>query len=321
MKLLYLGTPEFAVPSLRALASAGFEIQAVLCRADKPSGRGQEFHAPPVKLAAQELGLRVLQPKKLRDPALAGQLGELAPDVAVVVAYGMLIPKWLLELAPAGCVNVHGSLLPLLRGAAPIQHAILEGFTTSGITLMKLDEGMDTGPVYESYEVPVGPHETAGELHDRLSELSAKVLPAALARIVAGELRSSPQDDSRATLAPKIPIESERICWSDSAARVDRLIRALSPRPGAFTQLHGKRLKLLKCLPAPAGTAAASPGTLQTGGHALRVACGEGWLELSELQPEGKRRMSAAEFVSGYRVKDGEAFETPPVPGPEAAVC
>ncbi|MBI3893997.1 MAG: methionyl-tRNA formyltransferase [Candidatus Wallbacteria bacterium] len=320
MKLLFLGTPEFAVPSLRALVAAGHDVRAVLCRADKPSGRGLAETPPPVKVEALRHGLPVLQPKKLKDPALAERLKALEPEVVVVVAYGLLIPKWFLELAPFGCVNVHGSILPRLRGAAPLQHAILEGFSTSGISLMKLDEGMDTGPVYETFEVPLGPRDTTGELHDRLAALSEQVLPAALERIVGGQVKAEQQDDSKATLAPKLPVEMERLRFGDPAWRVDRIVRTLSPRPGAYAIFRGKRLKLLRSAPA-AGSG--KPGELLAveSGHTLRVACGEGALEVLELQPEGKRPMSAGQFLAGHRLTSGETFETAEAPAQEAKTC
>ena len=321
MKIIYLGTPAFAVPSLDALVTAGFEVAAVLCRPDRPAGRGMKDQSPPVKLAALRHGLTVLQPEKLRGPELKTQLRALEADVMVVVAYGLLVPRWVLDLTPAGCVNVHGSLLPLLRGASPIQSAILQGLPTSGISLMKLDEGMDTGPVYLRRAVTIAPHETAGELHDRLAALSAELLPEALRQIVQGALAAEPQVDAMATHAPKLTPEMELLDWSLPAVTLDRNIRALSPRPGAHSFFRGKRIKLLRSAIAM-GPLGQAPGSLAAGepGHPPRVACGEGWLALLEVQPEGKRVMSGAEFYLGHRPGPGERFQ-PPAPAEGDAAC
>lgn len=313
MKLIYLGTPDFAVPSLDALVAAGFEVAAVLCRPDRPAGRGLKQQPPPVKVAALRHGLTVLQPEKLRGPELKAQLRALEADVTVVVAYGLLVPRWVLDLTPAGCVNVHGSLLPLLRGASPIQSAILQGFPTSGLSLMKLDEGMDTGPVYLRRAVTIGPHETAGELHDRLAALSAEILPEALRQIVSGALQAEPQVNGMATHAPKLTPEMEQLDWTLPAQTLDRIVRALSPRPAAHGFFRGKRVRFLRVAPEP-GPDGQGPGTLVAGepGQPPRVACGEGWLALLEVQPEGKRAMTGLEFYLGHRPAQGEGFTAPP---------
>lgn len=320
MKILFCGTPAFAVPSLRAVAAhSDFEITAVLCRPDKPSGRGMKLRAPAVKTAALELGLPVMQPRKMKKPREDVQA--LAPDVAVVVAYGVILRKWFLDLPVRGCINVHGSLLPALRGAAPIQRAILEGLPVTGITLMQMDEGMDTGPLLLTRETPVAARETAGTLHDKLAGLGAEVLVEGLEALRDGRLTPTPQDDSKATLAPKIESSLEVVDWFRPAEVIDRQVRALSPRPGASTWLAGRRLRLVEVLPfegeAPAGVRSSPPGTLHGSPSTCRrllVRCGEGVLELLRVQPEGKRPMDAQAFVNGYGPFEGTELATPSVP-------
>ncbi len=306
MKIIYMGTPAFAVVPLRALAAAGHSILAVVTRTDKPAGRGKVLTPPAVKLAAGELGLPVLQPKRVRDPEFVGTLRSYGPEAIVVAAYGQILPKEVLEFPRNGCINIHASLLPAYRGAAPINWAILRGEQETGITIMQMDEGMDTGAVLLQERIPIAPADTAGTLTEKLSVLGAKMIVTALPLIVSGKLSPVEQDHARATLAPPLKKEDGRIDWARTAKEIHDRVRGLMPWPGAYTYLDGKLIKLI-------GTEAAEgsgePALVRRSGNAaLEVGTGSGLLRVLSLQPEGKKAMTAAEFLRGHRV-EGKKFE------------
>jgi methionyl-tRNA formyltransferase len=304
-RVVFMGTPEFAVPTLQML-SDHFEVVGVFTQPDKPAGRGQHLTAQPVKLYAQAHGLSIFQPRTLRDAAVQTQLAKLAPDVIVVAAYGLLVPKAVLDLPPHGCVNVHASLLPRYRGAAPIPAAILNGEAETGVTLMQMDEGLDTGPMIAQASVTIRPDDTAGTLAEQLAQVGAGLAAQVLPRWIAGDITPQPQEESRATFAPKLSKADGRLDWSDSAIVLDRRVRAFSPWPGTFTAWNGKLLHVLSVrvtddIPENAGGRASqrTPGLVVKDGHDIGVVTGDGLLRLVEIQLEGKRAMSAQDFARG----------------------
>jgi methionyl-tRNA formyltransferase len=295
--IVFMGTPEFAVPILAKLTQQ-FEVVGVFTQPDKPAGRGQHLTAPPVKPFARERGLRVFQPRTLRDEAVQAQLAKLAPEGIVVAAYGLLLPKSILDLPPHGCVNVHASLLPRYRGAAPIPAAILEGESETGITLMRMDEGLDTGPMIAQLIIPIRPDDTTGSLSMRLAELGARMAVEVLPHWIAGDITPLPQDESRATFAPKLNKADGRLDWSQSAIALDRRVRAFSPWPGTFTRWNSKLLRILSAQVTNLGSHGAA-GLVVKDGHDIGVVTGAGTLRLVEIQLEGKRAMSAPDFARG----------------------
>jgi methionyl-tRNA formyltransferase len=305
MRVVFLGTPEFAVPTVEALARAGHELLAVVAKPDRPAGRGQALKAPATKAWAEARGVPVLQPEKVRDGALAAALAALRPDVLVVTAYGRILGKDLLTLAPLGAVNVHASILPRWRGAAPIQWAVASGDAETGVTIMQMDEGLDTGDVLLVRTLAIGPEETAAELSPRLAALGGEAIVEALPLLAAGALVPVRQDASRHTLAPILEKEHGRLDFTRPAAELGARLRGFTPWPGAFTTLDGKVLKVhaARALGAPppgALAAGAAPGTVGWSDGALLVACGGGTaLLVTELQPEGKKRMAARDFLNG----------------------
>lgn len=306
MRVLFFGTPEFAVPSLMALVGEGFDVAAVVTRPDVALGRHRSrVVAPPVKQAALAEELRVLQPDRPTDPAFLAEVRVLAPppDVAVVVAYGHILKPELLDLPRLGSINVHASLLPLLRGAAPIQRAILEGHAETGISIMRMEAGLDTGPVLHRVRTPIAPDETGGELTARLAETGALALIEALTLLEETGLTAEPQDESRATFAPKLTREDERLDWLRPCEEVARRIRALDPAPGAWTDCRGAPLKLFGAKPAPGEGV---PGLVIGMRDILRVACGRGAVDVSDVQPAGKARMSARAFATGRGILEGD---------------
>jgi len=303
-RIVFFGTPEFAIPSLQTLLDGPDTVTAVVCQPDKPAGRGQHSTPPPVKRFATANGLPVFQPVKVRSGELLEQLRVWAPDLIVVVAYGRILPRPVLELPPLGSLNVHASLLPKYRGAAPIQWAILNGDTTSGITIMQMTEELDAGDILLQKSTPIGPTETYGELQERLSLLGAEALGETLCRIEKGEIRPTPQDAALASLSPMIRKQDGRIRWTDTATLLANRVRAFNPWPSAFTSLHGKLLKIHRAH-AEAAEASTIPGTITGVGTVIRVATGEGDLCLEEIQLEGRRRMMAAEFAHGGHVQVG----------------
>lgn len=310
MRLAFFGTPDFAVPCLRALLEEGFDVAVVVTQPDRPRGRSRStLFPPPVKEAALAEGLPVLQPERPSEPSFLDALREHQPDLGVVVAYGHILKPDLLALPPRGMINVHGSMLPALRGAAPIAHAILEGLEETGITIIQMDEGMDTGPILHQVPTPIATDETAGELMVRLAELGALALVEALALIESDALLPRTQEHELASYAPKITVEMARIRWSEPAARVARHVRALDPRPGAWTELGGKRVKLFGPRPAgfpPAGT---EPGVVTAIEPTLLVSTGDGALQFLDVQPEGRTRLPAVDWLRGRAVRVGDRFE------------
>ena len=305
MKIVFMGTPDFAVPCLTALQEAGHEILAVFTQPDKPKGRGYALTPPPVKVKALEYGLRVHQPATLRDGRAADILRELAPDAVVVVAYGKLLPTEMLDIPPYGCINVHASLLPRHRGASPIQWAVVCGDRETGVTTMRMAEGMDTGDMLERSVTPIGPEETAEELHDRLSAMGASLIVQTLAGLETGTVVPQKQDEALATKAPIIRKEMGRLDFSKPAEELHNLIRGFYPWPGAYTSLSGKRLKVLKSRVVPEVNGR-EPGRILDGGSRLLVSCGGGTaLELLEVQLEGRKPMGAAELLRGRPVPAG----------------
>jgi methionyl-tRNA formyltransferase len=326
-RVIFFGTPEFAVPCLRAVADIA-EVVLVVTQPDRPAGRGMKLHPPPVKVLAQELGLRVEQPTKVRTPEFAASLAACEADVALVVAYGRILPTGVLRAPRLGCVNVHASLLPKLRGAAPIQWSIVRGEHETGVCLMQMDEGLDTGPVLARASVPIGADENAAELAARLSRLGADVVKRELPRFLMGELAPVAQSDAQATLAPLLRKEDGAIDWSQSAQRVHDLVRGLSPWPGAFSWLANERIKVHRTQVRAmdvrehasehgsghaGGNIDVSPGTcLGADATGLHVACGDGVLSIIELQLDGKAKVSAAAFAAGHRLPTGSRFANSP---------
>lgn len=305
MKIVFMGTPEFAIPCLEALKNAGHELLAVFTQPDKPKGRKLEICPPPVKVKAMEMGLPVYQPATLKDGEALNILKQLNPEIIVVAAYGKILPKEILELPKFGCVNVHASLLPRHRGASPIQWAIISGDKKTGITIMQMDEGLDTGDILNTAAIDIYPDEDAQSLHDRLSILGAELLCKTLPKLESGLITPQKQDDNKATYAPIINREMGKLDFTRPAMELYNLIRGFNPWPAAFTTISGKRLKIYKS--SLGGTTKFKPGTAVTDGQRLKVACGDGvLLEFLEVQPEGSKRMTAAEYLRGHSINTGE---------------
>ncbi len=291
MRLVFMGTPEFSVPALEALVEAGHEVAAVYCQPPRPAGRGKKARPSPVQARARALGLEVRHPESLRGAAEQAGFAALEAEVAVVVAYGLILPKEILQAPARGCLNIHASLLPRWRGAAPIHRAVMAGDAETGVCVMQMDEGLDTGPVLLCEATPIGPEETTGDLHERLSEMGARLITRALERL--DELEPVPQPQEGVTYAAKIDKAEARIDWSRPAVEVDRKIRGLSPFPGAWCEVAGERVKLLRSRPAEGR---GEPGQVLGG---FTVACGEGAVEVLEAQRPGRRAMSADELLRG----------------------
>lgn len=312
MRIIFMGTPQFALSSLEACLSLG-EVVAVVTQPDKPRGRGQEVSFSPIKQLALERHLKVLQPAKLRATDFGAQLRALQADVGVVTAYGKILPQDVLDAPRRGCVNVHASLLPRFRGAAPIQWAIAAGDEKTGVCLMQMDAGMDTGPIIDRAELPIGLDDTSATLHHKLSELGGELLRRSLLRYVEGALLAKPQPTEGVVMAPMIRKEDGRLDWSRSARELERRVRAFSPWPGAFCTFEGKGQKVGKVA---IGTGRGEPGTvLAASASGIEVACAEGSLWLLTLQPEGKREMTAQQFLAGRKVLVGsKPFSLGPPP-------
>ncbi len=310
MRVVFLGSGAFAVPSLEALLAAGHEVCALVAQPDRESGRGRALAAPPTKPVALAHGVPVLQPRRIKAPDALEALRALRPELLVVVAYGQLLSRAVLDVAPRGAVNVHGSLLPRWRGAAPIQWAIVNGDTTSGVTTMLLDEGLDTGPLLLSRPTPIGAQETAAELHDRLATLGATLLIETLAGLAQGQLVPRPQDAAQASHARIIEKQDGRLDWHLPAHALACRVRGFHPWPGTFTTHAGALLKVLRAEVSPSPSPAA-PGTLLAlDGDALVVAAGaESALRVLQVQPESRRAMSAVAFAAGARLLPGMRFE------------
>ena len=302
MRIVFMSTPDFAVPSLQALIDAGHDVCAVYTQPDKPQGRKQILTAPPVKTLALEHDIPVFQPNTLKNGDEQARLRELAPEVIIVVAYGKLLPKAVLDIPPHGCINVHGSLLPRWRGAAPIQWAVIAGDEMAGVTTMQMAEGLDTGDMLLTYETKVGEKETAGELFDRLAQSGAELLTQTLVKL--DEITPRPQDDAQSCYAHMLDKQMAVIDWNKSAHEIDCLIRGLNPWPIALTTLSGERLKVFAAEKA-AGNG--EPGTVLEADpkKGLTVACGEGALRLTEIQLVGGKRMKANDFLRGHAIEVG----------------
>jgi methionyl-tRNA formyltransferase len=305
MRLLFAGTPEVAVPSLRTLLSSHHEVIAVLTRPDAPVGRGRRVSRSPVAQVAAEHGLEILQPVKPSDPHFLGRLAELAPDCAPVVAYGGLLPQAALDVPRYGWVNLHFSLLPAWRGAAPVQHAVMAGDEVTGATTFQIVQSLDAGPVYGVVTEPVRPTDTAGDLLARLAESGAKLLLATLDGIEAGTLTPQPQPTEGVTYAPKLTVDDARIDWKAPALHVDRLIRACTPAPGAWTTFRGERIKLGPVQPATDVTDLA-PGELRASKSAAHAGTGSYAVLLGEVGPQGRKPMPAADWARGVRLQPGD---------------
>lgn len=311
MRILFWGTPEFAVPSLQLLVENGHQVVGVVTRPDRPAGRGREFHSTPVKEEALRNGFLILEPEDLTDPVFERIVKETKPDVSVVVAYGKKITESILGMFPLGCVNVHPSLLPLLRGAAPINWALIRGFEESGVTVMHMVEEMDAGPILFQSKEKIRRTDTAYDLEKRLAKSGAEALGKTLVSLEDGSLTGKVQDSSLVTYAPKINRNTARIDWSQQASSISNLIRGTDRLPGAWSVLMDKPIKLFKAIPSVKSIAGVLPGTVLEADSAsgLKVATGQGVLEVQEIQPPGKKRMSACSWIRGRGTEVGQRFQ------------
>ncbi|MDB5076377.1 MAG: methionyl-tRNA formyltransferase [Chloroflexi bacterium] len=320
IRIVFMGTPEFSVPSLRALVgmqhidARPIRVVGVFTQPDRPAGRGQKLTAPPVKTAALEAGIRVFQPERLRQPDALAQLIDLKPDLIVVVAYAQILPKTVLELPRYGCLNVHASLLPQYRGASPIQAAILDGLADTGVSVMKMDEGLDTGPVLSQVPVPIDPRDTCATLTTKLSAAGAGLLASTLPGWIAGTTLAKPQDDSQATITRLIKKEHGIIDWTLTAVRIEHQVRAMYPWPTAFTHYEGGPLKVLKAsVMSGAPEYSGDPGSLLVVEQAPVVGTGSGLLILEVVQPAGRRPMPASDWLRGAPHVEGTVLGTPEI--------
>ncbi|GGO82264.1 methionyl-tRNA formyltransferase [Wenjunlia tyrosinilytica] len=306
MRLVFAGTPEVAVPALDALlASDRHEVVAVVTRPDAPAGRGRRLVASPVAHRAQEAGIEVLKPERPREPEFLERLREIAPDACPVVAYGALLPQAALDIPAHGWINLHFSLLPAWRGAAPVQHAVLSGDEVTGATTFLIERGLDSGPVYGVVTEDVRPTDTSGDLLTRLAHSGARLLTATMDGVEDGSLQAVPQPGEGITLAPKITVEDAHVDWRAPALRVDRVVRGCTPAPGAWTTFRGERLKLAPVKP-DAARADLAPGQLAVGKNSVHVGTGSHAVELTQVQPQGKKAMRAADWARGVRIESGE---------------
>lgn len=308
MQIVFMGTPEFAVPSLDVILTSRHTVAAVITQPDRPKGRHLHLQPSPVKVFAAKNSLPVFQPEKLNEESFKKGIYDLNPDAIAVVAYGKIIPKWMLHLPHYGCINVHASLLPRYRGAAPIQRAIMDGLTETGITTILLDEGMDTGDILLQSRIPIEPENTSGDVAKKLSEVGAELLLQTLDGLEKDQIAPKKQEEDKASYAPKIEKEEALLTWSLPALRLANLIRALSPFMGAHTHLRGERLKVWEAkVTEKAGTSAREPGTVVSfDDDGIVVAARNDCLVLTLVQPENKRKMEASEFLKGHKLKIGE---------------
>ena len=307
LRTVFMGTPDFALQTLQGLIDAGCKMVGVYTQPDRPKGRGKQLAAPPVKELAQKYDIPVYQPLKLRQPEAVAELEALAPDLIVVVAYGQILPKSVLEIPAHGCINVHASLLPKYRGAAPISKAIIDGETETGITTMYMDVGLDTGDMLVKKTLSIGPEETAGELHDRLASLGRETMEETLRQLCAGTLQREVQDDEQSTYASMMKKEDGRIDWNLSAQEIHNHVRGLDPWPGAYTTLNGELLKLAETSPE---AVEGQPGSvIAADKNGVCVACGSGSLRIQQLQLAGRKRLAAADFLRGCPLQAGAMME------------
>ena len=309
LRVVFLGTPDFAVPAFRALLEAGHSILCVYTRPPRPAGRGHKPQPSPVHRAAAEAGVPVRVPATLKDVAEQDAFAALDSEVGVVVAYGLLLPPAILAAPRLGCINLHGSLLPLWRGAAPIPHAILAGDPAFGVTTMQIDSGLDTGPILLQEEIDAGPRPSAGSLHDAIAARGAALMVRTLAELKAGALVATPQPAVGVTYAPKFVPEDARIDWRRPAAEIDRQVRAFSPRPGAWFDHAGARLRVIAAVPVEMDGPPGEPGRVLD--PTLTVACGQGALRILEIQRPGKRPMAVPRFLRGFAIAAGTRFAVP----------
>ncbi len=317
MRIVFMGTPAFAVPTLQQLLNTEFSVVGVVCQPDRPSGRGKKVQVGPVKALALSQGIPLVQPEKMKDPSFMETLRAWDPDTIVVAAFGRILPKIILNLPPKGCLNVHGSLLPKYRGAAPIPWALIHGETETGITIMLMDEGMDTGAILQQEVIPIGPDETAGKLATRMAPIGGALLISTLRGWDAGTMRSYPQNESEATFAPILKKEDGLIHWDRPARTIANRIRGLSPWPGVYTFLKRERWGIWKVevVDPVTGIGRTISDNLQVPGiitavtkQAICVQTGQGHLNLLEIQPENKKRMNVSDYLAGHRVEDGMTF-------------
>lgn len=308
--IVFMGTPDFAVPSLKALAESGDRVKLVVTQPDRPRGRGRTPFPPPVKTAAVDLGIPIVQPEKIRDPGFIESVKKQSPDFICVVAFGRILPGDILSIPKGGCINVHASLLPEYRGAGPINRAIIDGRTRTGVTTMLMDEGMDTGDILLARELPIGPEQTAGELSEVLAREGAQLLVETIAGLKRGDITPVPQNDADASTAPMLKKTDGRIDWSHPASRIENLVRGVTPWPGAYTVLDGETLKIFR-LKEAGGESDAAPGTVILAcPDGLFVATGEGVVLIEELQCPGKRRMEVREYLCGRDIPEGTVFDS-----------
>lgn len=312
MRIVFMGTPDFSVPALEALLEAGHEIAAVVTQPDKPKGRGGRVQMTPVKLKALEKNIPVYQPVKVKTPEFTQLLRELAPEVIVVIAFGQILSKEILDIPPFGCVNIHASLLPKYRGAAPIQWAVIDGEKESGVTTMQMDVGLDTGDMLEKAVVPIAEDETGGSLHDKLSRAGAALILTTLEGLKAGTVTPVPQTEEGTCYARMLDKALGDIDWTMPASAIERLIRGLNPWPSAYTSWNGKTIKLWQAVVAegePSWKGALPGQVVRSDRHSLVVAAGEGFLSIRELQIEGKKRMDVEAFLRGCSLSEGSVLK------------
>jgi len=308
-RILFMGTPAFALPSLQILHEQKYPIIGVVSQPDRPQGRGLKEVAPPVKILAQQLGLPIFQPEKVRDASFLETLYQLKPDMVVVVAFGQILPKDIIDYPPLQCLNIHPSLLPKYRGAAPINWPIVRGETKTGVTIMLMDEGMDSGDILLQQETDIGATETYGELHDHLAKLGASLLIKTIEQVVAGTAKRQPQDASGVTFAPRLKKETGKINWNNNVSDIVNLIRGLSPSPAAYTHLEGQVLKIFSA-EAIQNKVSEVPGTIGTASAAgLAVAASDGYVILKDVQLAGKKRMLISDFLRGHHLKPGTVLQ------------
>ena len=309
MQIIFMGTPDFSVPALEALVKGGHQVIAAVTQPDKPIGRGKAVLMTPVKEKALEMGIPVYQPVKVREPEFVKTLADLAPDVIVVVAFGQILPKSILEIPRYGCVNIHASLLPKYRGAAPIQWAVIDGEKETGVTTMFMNEGLDTGDILEKEAVPLDPKETGGSLHDKLSAVGGRLILSTLKGLEDGTLKGTPQTDEGSCYAKMLKKSLGDIDWTMDGAAIERLIRGLNPWPSAYTSLHGKTLKIWDA-DVTDREYGVEPGTVaEVSKDQLIIQTGKGSLSVRSLQLEGKKRMDIQDFLRGYSLEKGTVLE------------
>lgn len=312
MRIVFMGTPEFAVPSLEALLKSDDQVVGIVTQPDRPKGRGQVLTPPPIKLIAQRDGIPFLQPVKIKVPEFLTALAAWKPDLIAVTAYGRILHRPILTLPPMGCVNVHGSLLPKYRGAAPVQWAVINGEAETGITTMMMDEGMDTGAMLLQESMPIFPEDTAGSLAPRLAVLGGRLLVETIARLKAGTITPLPQNHALVTQAPPLKKEDGLIDWATSATNIVNRVRGLSPWPGAYTYIGGERWMVWRATQSP-GNPDVAPGTMiEVTKQSIQVATGDGVVVLREIQPPNSKRLTVAQYLAGHRVSVGQRFDAEP---------